>query len=81
MMVKGNHELDMKWADGKLSGAVLHSRSGQPVAVQYKNQTAQIVPTIGESIDVYKALLPFDGTERAQDQNASTDRTRDRPPS
>ena len=60
MAVKGNHELDMEWKDGQLSGAVLRSRSGLPVTIVYENYTARIRPKIGKPVDVLKVLCPSD---------------------
>jgi alpha-L-fucosidase 2 len=56
MLVKGNHELDMEWKDGKLIGAVMRSRSGLPVKVRYKKRTATIHPVVGNSVDLFSVL-------------------------
>ncbi|MEE9368862.1 MAG: glycoside hydrolase family 95 protein [Pontiella sp.] len=56
MVVKGNHEIDMKWSNGKLIEASIRSRSGLPVKVRYGNQTALLQPEIGQSVNLMKKL-------------------------
>ncbi len=47
LRARGGFEVDMSWKDGRLTKAVIHSRSGQPCRVVYGDRTWELETTPG----------------------------------
>ncbi|OVE75880.1 hypothetical protein BVX97_03475 [bacterium E08(2017)] len=54
--VKGNHEIDMEWKDGKLTAATLYSISGKTLIARYKDCRKIIHPKSRQKADLYSIL-------------------------
>jgi alpha-L-fucosidase 2 len=49
LRARGGFEVDIYWADGKLTKAVIHSKSGNPCTVRYKDKTTELNIKRGKS--------------------------------
>ncbi len=49
LCARGGFEVDMSWSDGKLTKAVIHSRSGQPCRVVYGDKSWDLAAAAGDS--------------------------------
>ena len=52
LLARGNFEVDLRWADGKLQEAVITSNAGQPCQVRYGDQTLNFKTKKGQSYTI-----------------------------
>ena len=52
LMARGNFEVDLRWADGKLQEAVITSNAGQPCQVRYGDQTLNFKTKKGQTYTI-----------------------------
>jgi alpha-L-fucosidase 2 len=49
LCARGGFEVDLTWKDGRLSGAVIRSRLGNPCRIRYDNRVVDLTTTAGAS--------------------------------
>jgi alpha-L-fucosidase 2 len=49
LLARGNFEVDLRWAEGKLQEAVITSNAGQPCQVRYGDQTLNFKTKKGQT--------------------------------
>ena len=52
LMARGNFEVDLRWADGKLQEAVITSNAGQPCQIRYGDQTLNFKTKKGQTYTI-----------------------------
>ena len=52
LMARGNFEVDLRWADGKLQEAVITSNAGQPCLIRYGDQTLNFKTKKGQTYTI-----------------------------
>jgi alpha-L-fucosidase 2 len=52
LMARGNFEVDLRWAEGKLQEAVITSNAGQTCQVRYGDQTLNFKTKKGQSYTI-----------------------------
>ena len=52
LLARGNFEVDLRWADGKLQEAVITSNAGQPCQIRYGDQTLNFKTKKGQTYTI-----------------------------
>ena len=71
LRARGGFEVDLAWAEGKLTAATLRSRLGRPAVVRYGDQTVVLETQPGRSYDLRPEFEQTSGSITARSRSPS----------